>query len=237
MQSKFRLAKLAVFLLATQASVSLLAADAGTIDKLSGNATITGADKRVRPASTNEKIQSGDTITTEAKSEVLIKMGDNSAVALRPNTQFQFTDFKYDDKPTDSYVSTLFRGTARLISGLIGKSNPTKVAVVAKTATIGIRGTDFEVALVEQDADGTRAGVYNYVHDGQTNVQLAQGPASDVRKEQTAFAPANPRPGEDLLQILNTLPLFLQSGGAFDAIMQSATNMPQSIIMQIPTFR
>lgn len=237
MQPTFQLAKLLILLLAAHLSFSAYAADAGAIDKLSGNVTITGTDRQVRRAGANEKIQSGDTITTESKSEILIKMADNSLVALRPNTQFQFTNFKFEEKPTDSSISTLIRGTARFVSGLLGKANPTKVALKAATATVGIRGTDYEVAVIEADTPEARAGFYNYVHDGATNVQLAQGPASDVRKEQTAFAPANPRPGEDLLQILDTRPIFLQSGGGFDAIMQSATSMPQNIIMQMPQFR
>ena len=45
------------------------AADAGAVQQLSGNVTITGADKVTRKAGPKEKIQAGDTITTEAKSE------------------------------------------------------------------------------------------------------------------------------------------------------------------------
>lgn len=237
MQTSFRLTKIALLFLAANLTASVYAADAGTIDKLSGNATITSANNQTRPATANSKIQSGDTITTEGKSEALVKMADNSVVALRQNTQFQFTDFKFEEKRTDSSISTLIRGTARLVSGLIGKANPENMKVAAKTATIGIRGTDFEVAVVEQDSAESRAGIYNYVHDGATNVLLAQGPTSDVRKEQTAFSPANPRPGESLLQIMDNRPSFLQAGGGFDALMQAVTNAPQNIIMQIPTFR
>lgn len=240
MKPKFRLAKIALLpslLLAAGLSSSVLAQNAGTIDKLSGNATITSANNQTRKAEPNAKIQSGDTITTEGKSEALVKMADNSVVALRQNTQFQFTNFKFEEKRTDSSISTLIRGTARLVSGLIGKSNPENMKVAAKTATIGIRGTDFEVAVVEQDTADTRAGIYNFVHDGATNVLLAQGPTSDVRKDQTAFSPANPRPGESLLQIMDNRPSFLQSGGGFDALMQAVTNAPQNIIMQMPTFR
>lgn len=237
MKPRFRLTKIALLFIAANLSASAYAADAGTIDKLSGNATITSANNQTRPATANAKIQSGDTITTEGKGEALVKMADNSLVALRPNTQFQFTDFKFEEKKSDSSISTLIRGTARLVSGLIGKSNPDNVKVAAKTATIGIRGTDFEVSVVDQDDGNTRAGIYNFVHDGRTNVKLAQGPTSDVRKDQTAFSPSNPRPGEDLLQILNTMPLFLQSGGGFDAIMQANTNLPQSVIPQLPQFR
>jgi FecR protein len=227
---------LAVSLLLAQGA-NAQAVDAGNLERVSGSATITSANNQTRTATANTKIQPGDTITTATGSEALIKMTDDTVVTLRPNTQFQFTDFKYDNKPTDSMVSTLLRGTARMVSGLIGKSRPTNVAVRASTATIGIRGTDFEIALVAQDEGNTRAGIYNYVHDGRTNVTLAQGPSADVPKDKTAFAPANLRPGESPLQILDDRPVFLQSGGGFDALMQSLTMQPINVIQQMPTFR
>ena len=218
-------------------SAAAQSVDAGNLERLSGNATITSANNQTRPASANSKIQSGDTITTAAGSEVLIKMTDDTVVTLRPNTQFQFTDFKFENKAGDSMVSSLLRGTARMVSGLIGKARPTNVAVRVRTATIGVRGTDFEVALVEEDAGTTRAGIYNFVHDGRTNVTLAQGPSADVPKDKTAFAPANLRPGESPLQILDDRPVFLQSGGGFDALMQSLTSQPINVIQQMPQFR
>ncbi len=203
-----------------------LAADAGSIQQISGNVSIVGADKTSRKAGQRDKIQSGDTITTESRSEAMIKLSDDSTVVLRPNTQFQFTDFKFEQKPSDTSIVSILRGTARMISGLIGKNSPNQVAVRASTATIGIRGTDFEVSVITEDTSDARAGVYNYVHDGATNVQIASGQAVDVRKEQTAFAPQNPRPGEDALQLLRETPVFLQQGGGLDALIQSIIIMP-----------
>jgi hypothetical protein len=192
--------------------------------------TITSADKISRKAGDREKIQSGDTVTTDAKSEALIKMADDSSVVLRPNTQFQFTDYKFEKKPTDSSFVTLLRGTARMVTGLIGRRNAANVRVSAMTATIGIRGTDFEVAVITEDTADARAGIYDYMHDGVTNIRIASGQSLDVKKEQTAFAPDKPKPGEEPLQILRETPIFLQSGGGLDALIQSIT-------IQIPMFR
>ena len=219
----------AISLLAGFASASL-AADAGAVQQLTGNVTITGADNVTRKAALKEKIQSGDTITTEAKSETLIKLADDSTVVLRPNTRFQFTDFKYDKAPADSSLVTLLRGTARMVSGLIARRQPANVRVNAGTATIGIRGTDFEVAVVAEDTPDARAGVYDYVHSGLTNIEIASGQNLDVKKDQTAFAPDKPKPGEEPLQLLREVPIFLQQGGGLDALIQS-------IIIQIPIFR
>jgi hypothetical protein len=208
-----------------------VAADAGAIQQVTGNVTITSADNVTRKAGPKERIQSGDTITTEAKSETLIKMADDSSVIVRPNTQFQFTEFKYDKAPTDSALVRLLRGGARMVTGLIGKRNPGNVRVSTVTTTIGIRGTDFEVAVVPEDTADARAGVYNRVNDGVTNIKLAQGDRNlDVKKNQTAFAPDKLKPGEEPLQILRDTPIFLQSGGGLDALIQSIT-------IQIPMIR
>ena len=206
------------------------AADAGAVQQLSGNVTITGADKVTRKAGPKEKIQAGDTITTEAKSEALIKMADDSTVILRPNTQFQFTEFTYSKAPTDTSLLKLVRGIARLVTGVIGKNNPSNYRVSTTTATIGIRGTDFEVAVMTEDTPEARAGVYNYVRDGSTNIRIASGQSLDVKKDQTAFAPDKPKPGEEPLQILRERPIFLQQGGGLDALIESIT-------IQIPMFR
>ena len=207
------------------------AADAGTIEKLNGKVTITNAANVERIAAPRERIQAGDTLSTDAKSETMVKMADDTTVLVRPNTQFKVTEFKYDKAPSDSSVMTLVRGTLRMVTGLIGKRYASNVRVNTLTATIGVRGTDFEVAVIPEDTPQARAGVYDYMHDGQTNIKLTQmDRALDVKKNQTAFAPDKPKPGEDPLQLLSETPIFLQSGGGLDALIESIT-------IQIPMFR
>jgi hypothetical protein len=226
---------LSFFLLALAGAVC--AAESGSIDQMSGDVTVTGADKQSRKAGPKDKIQSGDTVTTQAKSEVVLKLADDSVVALRANTQFKLDDFKYEKKPTDAAQFSLLRGAARLLTGLIGKTSRDRVTVTAATATVGIRGTDFEVAIVAEDTPEARAGVYDYVHEGSTNIKLAAGPALDVNKDQTAFAPDKLKPGEAPLYILDSTPVFLQQGGGFDSLMQSLTMQPVNVIHQMPMFR
>jgi hypothetical protein len=231
MRARSIVARFAAMLLLTWFAPTASAADAGAVQKITGNVTITSADKISRKAGDKEKIQSGDTVTTEAKSEALIKMADDSTVVLRPNTQFQFTDYKFEKKTTDSSFVTLLRGTARMVSGLIARKSPSSIRVSTMTATIGIRGTDFEVAVIPEDTADARAGVYDYVHDGATNIKLTQANKNlDVKKDQTAFAPDKPKPGEESLYILKERPIFLQQGGGLDALIQSIT-------IQIPMFR
>jgi hypothetical protein len=210
---------------------SVHAADAGTIEKLNGKVTITNAANVERIAGPRERIQAGETVSTDAKSETMVKMADDTTVLVRPNTQFKVTEFKYDKAQSDSSVMTLVRGTLRMVTGLIAKRRPSSVRVNTLTATIGVRGTDFEVAVIPEDTPQARAGVYDYMHDGQTNIKLTQMDRElDVKKNQTAFAPDKLKPGEDPLQLLSETPIFLQSGGGLDALIESIT-------IQIPMFR
>ena len=64
----------------------------------------------------------------------------------------------------------------------------------AGTATIGIRGTDIEVAMIG-DGQEDRAGIYNYVHDGLTEMQLETGQTAMIEKEKSGFTPKDPRAG------------------------------------------
>lgn len=231
MHSQFGSARLALSLWLALFTTLVWAADAGTLDKVNGRVTITGADNVERIAAPRERVQVGETIATDAKSETMVKMADDTTLLVRPNTQFKLTEFKYDKSQSDSSVMTLLRGTLRMVTGLIGKRRPASVRVNTLTATIGVRGTDFEVAVIPEDTSQARAGVYDYVHDGTTNIKLTQMDRElDVKKSQTAFAPDKPKPGEDPLQLLKETPIFLQSGGGLDALIESIT-------IQIPMFR
>jgi hypothetical protein len=144
----------------------------------------------------------------------------------------KLAEYRYDDKPTDGMVVNLFKGALRAVSGLVGKAHPTNVRYATSTATVGIRGTDFELAVVDADNGNTRAGTYDYVYDGATNISIAAGPNVDVKPEQTGLALANPRPGEDPVQLLRERPAFL-TGGGFDSLILQLTQP----IQIMPRFR
>lgn len=218
-----------LLLLAMQFPASAGAADAGAIQRVSGTVTITGADNTTRVAAVDEKIRAGDTVSTDAAGETMIRMSDRSTVALRPNTQFRINAYAFEEKAGDSLFSTLLRGAVRMVTGLVGKSHPENYTVQANMATIGIRGTDFEVAILEEGSSDGRPGVYSAVNDGGTTVRIVSGERVDVEKDQTAFAPAKPEPGEAPLQVLDTRPAFFRGGG-FDSMMHQVTSQPMRSI-------
>ena len=104
----------------------------------------------IRVLGKQASIFKGDVITTGLKSFSVIKMIDSSRISVRPDTVFSFKDYsmKQDE---ESAVMQLFKGGLRAISGLISKRKPEAFKLDTAVATIGIRGTDFDVRLCELD--------------------------------------------------------------------------------------
>ena len=206
-----------------------LAPEIGKVERMNGTVTVTPAGAPVRPLNADDPVREGDLVVTEARSEVLIKLKDDTTLALRQLSQLRLTQFRFEKTESDSFFSNLLKGSVRKVSGLIAKSQPRNVRVATPTATIGIRGTDFEVFIIEEESEKTRAGTYDYVTDGATVLQIASGETLDVNPDQTGLALANPRPGEPALQLINGRPAFLRGGG-FDAMMMQ-TGRPPMIMM------
>ena len=195
--------------------------EAGTMTRVSGKATVTSLENATREAKANDPGSVGEIVTTDTGAEVLIRFKDNSTMIVRSASKLKISQFRFEKKATDTSQTSLLSGTLRAVSGQIAKAQPSNVKYDAGAATIGIRGTDIEVAIVPEGAKD-RAGIYNYVHSGETEMKLETGESAVVSKELTGFSPETLLPGETRLQVLRDRPAFLQSGG-FDALLQQLT--------------
>ncbi len=216
---------MALLLCGFSASVSAQAQQIGAVERLNGTVTVTPAGEAQRALAQGDPVREGDLVVTAADSETLIKLRDDTTLALRQNSQMRMVEFKYEKAGADTLVVGLLKGTLRKVSGLIAKSRPRNVLLRSPTATVGIRGTDFEVAIVEEESAATRAGTYDFVHDGATTIQIASGESLDVAENQTGLALAFPRPGEPALQLIAGRPAFLRGGG-FDAMLIQMSRPP-----------
>ena len=215
----------ALLLSGLTSAVHAQVAQIGAVERLNGSVTVTPAGEAPRALVQGDPVREGDLVVTAANSEALIKMRDDSTLALRQNSRMQLVEFKFDKAPSDAFAVSLLKGALRKVSGLIGKAQPRNVAVRTPTATIGIRGTDFEVAIVEEESADVRAGTYDAVFDGATAIQIASGESLDVAENQTGLALAFPRPGEPALQLIQGRPAFLRGGG-FDSMMMQMSRPP-----------
>ena len=202
-------------------SFTAMAQEAGKVSRLSGQATITSASNQTKELKRDDAVSVGDMISTAKDSQVMVRMKDNSSLLVRAESKIKIDAFQFENKPTDNAKTSVVAGTLRAVSGQIGKGQPDNVKYEAGTATIGIRGTDIELAIIPEGRKD-RAGVYNYVHDGSVQMALNTGENALVEKELTGFTPTTLLPGEKRLQILRDRPAFLQSGG-FDALINQLT--------------
>lgn len=165
---------------------------AGVIERMQGQAQILGSNGQKSLAVKAEVFQ-GDQITTGNDVELLMRMTDGTVLAVRPNTHLTVTEYHFNNKDSssDNMLVKLLKGGFRTVTGIIGKKNPQKVKFSTPTATIGIRGTDFEVAVLEGNKKSAEAGTYNKVFQGATYIENNQGNQVEVGPNQVAFSPAN----------------------------------------------
>jgi len=105
-------------------------------------------------------VYQGDTLTTGKKSHAVVALRDEGRVSLQENTVFQIEKFAYDRaKPeTENIALRLFKGGARVLTGLIGKVRHDNYRFSVATATIGIRGTGFDAWCHGPCAEGGKLG-------------------------------------------------------------------------------
>jgi hypothetical protein len=102
------------------------------------------------PVRENQRLVAGTTVTTGADSQVVMRFDDGQSVVLNQNTEFRIVDYRYTEAAPqqDRSVFDLLRGAARFVTGAIGKRSPAAFQARAPQATIGVRGTDFMMAIV-----------------------------------------------------------------------------------------
>ena len=149
----------------------LLAWAQGSVQHLSGTLHVQRADGSVRLLSEKSQVLQGDVVSTERDSYAQIKLTDGGQITLRPNTQIRIEGYQFSEREPekDNFVFALLKGGMRAVTGLIGKraTNRDAYKLRTATATVGIRGTDFNAIEVPPNAPGQPApGVYVVVSDG-----------------------------------------------------------------------
>lgn len=128
-------------------SIASSAELAGTVKTLTGQATV-NRSSTVVPVSIGQLIYSGDRIASLDGSYVGVMLLDDTRLTIGPRSEMLIRDFEFNPNSYDGgLVVSFLKGTARVVSGLIGRQAPENVRFHTPTATIGIRGTEFIVDL------------------------------------------------------------------------------------------
>lgn len=161
----------------------------GSVDAISGSASVSGKDGKPGAISTGQKIYAGQTINTASDGEVQLVTEDGGIIALRPDTTFRVDEYQADGGSGDRIFMSLLKGAVRSITGWIGKHDNAAYRLTTPTATIGIRGTDHETTVIEKTG-GDEPGTYDTVNEGSTFLKTPQG-QTDVTPGKFAFVPRN----------------------------------------------
>jgi len=122
---------------------------AAVVQELKGDVRAGATPAQSRPVAANQRVLTGTVVTTAPGSRVVLRFDDGQRVALHENTQFRIVDFRFrpQEPKADRAAFVLLRGALRAVTGALGERSPGAFSLVVPTATIGIRGTDFMVAI------------------------------------------------------------------------------------------
>jgi hypothetical protein len=186
------------------------AESAGKVLVAVGDVSVTRGGKDLR-LSTGAPVEVGDTLKVGEASNAQVRFTDGGVVALRSNTVFGVTEYKFANKAeSDKSVFSLLKGGLRTITGVIGHANHDNYQVKTETSTIGIRGTHYTLVTCNNDcgsADGKKAanGTYGGVTEGRISATNAAGEHVFGKDQYFHVASANSAP-----QMLLAPPSFLR---------------------------
>jgi hypothetical protein len=147
-------------------------AEAARVTFSHGPVAATAADGARRALARGAEIDAGDTIST-GKGRAQLRFTDGSFVSLKPNTDFRVDEyaFKGGNDTTERGFFSLLRGGLRTITGLVGRVRKGRYRMRTSVATLGIRGTDYNLDLLTDDS-GQPVLKWNVADDGKSSIVL-----------------------------------------------------------------
>ena len=105
-------------------------------------------------------LSEGDRLTTADGATAIVALQDGTRMTVRPNSEMLVNQYRYQQGASDnSMLLSLVRGGLRTLTGLLTKNAPGAAKIQTATATVGIRGTDFDMRLCAADCAAESAKV------------------------------------------------------------------------------
>ena len=115
----------------------------GILGAVTGKASTNSKNLKI-----GDKIFLGDTILVDKDSGAQILFLDQSTFTIGSDSEVVMDTFIYDPKTNDGkIVSTVKKGSLKVISGLISKKNPDNLIIEVPEGTLGSRGTEFQTVV------------------------------------------------------------------------------------------
>jgi hypothetical protein len=215
--------KLAAVLLACAALAP--AAWCNTVAAVAGDVRILRAGASV-PAALGAAVQEGDEVVSAEGGEAIVRMDDGGRLAVRTSSRVLFRQLPAPGAPaTADKLVHLVRGALRYVSSGLAGARSTRFET--GTATIGIRGTDIEIAFTEQAVANEPPGTLLRVRTGLAFIRGSDGTQTDVQPGQVAFGGESDPPSRSIgtprrpgARIVNARAASAFSEGALDAALR-----------------
>jgi hypothetical protein len=143
---------LKLFLLTLLLQMPCYAAIVAEVASVQGAASAQGKNGGLKLIGKGSILNEGDEIITAPNSHAVLKFNDGGQITVRPDTRMKIDSFAFGQAGReDGMVLGLFKGGLRAVTGLISKQSATAAKIQTSSATIGIRGTDFDARLCTGD--------------------------------------------------------------------------------------
>ncbi|AMC33163.1 FecR family protein [Janthinobacterium sp. B9-8] len=143
---------LKLLLLSLLIQVPSYAAIVAEVASVQGAASAQGKNGGLKLIGRGSILNEGDEIITAPNSHAVLKFNDGGQITVRPDTRMKIDSFAFGQNGReDSMVLGLFKGGLRAVTGLISKQSANAAKIQTSSATIGIRGTDFDARLCAGD--------------------------------------------------------------------------------------
>jgi hypothetical protein len=133
------------------AGASLVQAqEVGEVTYVQGVASAQRPGGEARFLGKGDTISQGEVINTSERGYAVVGLKDGTKITLRSNTAFAVNEFS-QESGRENLAMNLLRGGLRAFTGLISKARPTNARLTTPTATVGIRGTEFDARICGAD--------------------------------------------------------------------------------------
>ena len=140
----------------------------GTLVEFSGQGWLIGIDQMRKALTSGITVFEGESILTGPQSKARIEFVDGSSITLRPSSQVNIDEFRWDaEQLIGRSILSFIKGAFRAVSGLIADNNPDDQEMKTLVGAIGIRGTDYGARLCQQQTC--------VVESGDQQLTLAEG--------------------------------------------------------------
>lgn len=211
-------------------------ADVGAVDRAVGWRQIVRDEDKIEPSTGQDVISKDDLRTGEGRLQV--RFVDDSKLRMTEHTRIVIDNVVFDEDPSKSDLAMTFaQGTARFISGQLGKVDKENIRLKTPTASIGIRGTDFTVTVDEfgktlvvllPDVNGISSG--EIIVSTMTGEVVLNKPFESTTTTVAETAPSAPAILDLTLDMLNNImiinpPKEVETPDEFMSVMSATKNI------------